>query len=154
MKPDPYHDIWHCVMGKWILAEEKERNTEGRNFILKFKNGMRASITIGIWTVKETVTRLMIRLAWFYKYPHSLEAEIRRIEVLDDKVFYVSPYDVVRVLDYTVWKTLNRNEVNINNPDNVFKLIDNISRYFSDEARNDLDRLTKNLKLYESYVEY
>jgi hypothetical protein len=141
-------------MGEWL--SENEKNTEGKYYVLRLKNNKRATLNIGLWTIRNTlIKRLMIRLAWFYKYPNSLEALIRRIEVLDDKVFYVSPYDVVEVIAYVPWKKiLRKDEVNINNLDDVFRLIEDISKYFPDEAKKDLDILIKNLRSYESYVEY
>ena len=151
---DLYHEKWIETMSKWL--SENEKNTEGRYFVLRLKNNKRATLNIGLWMIRNTlIKRLMIRLAWYYNYPYSLDAIIRRIEVLDDRIFYVAPYDVVEIIAYVPWKKiLRKDEVKIDNLDDVFKLIDNISRYFSDEARKDLDILIKNLRSYESYVEY
>jgi hypothetical protein len=145
-----YHEKWIETMGEWL--SEKEKNVERKYYVLRLGN-KRATLNIGVWTKGDLVKRLMIRLTWFYKYP-SLEALIRRIEVLDDRIFYVSPYDVVKVLDYTVYRVLRKNEVKIDNPDDVLRLVEKISKYFSDETKKDLNRIIKNLKNYESYVEY
>jgi len=142
-----YHEKFMC---EWTT---EEGNVEHKYYFLRLKNNTRAILNIRIWTVKETVARLTIRLAWFHKYPYD-EAEVRRIEILGDKIFYVSPYDVVKILDYVPFKTLKRDEIDISNLDNVLRFIDNISRYFSDKAKNDLDRLVRNLRSYESYEEY
>jgi hypothetical protein len=147
---DFYHEKFIETMGKWILAEG---NVENRSFVMKLKLG-RGVITIGIWTIKDKVVRLMIRLSHFYKFPYSLDTIIRRIEVLDDRIFYVAPYDVVRVLDYTVYRVLRKDEVNISNLDDVFRLVNKFSKYLSDETQKDLNRIIEHLKKYESYVEY
>jgi len=152
---DLYHEKFIETMAEWI--NEKERNVERRYYVLRLRDGAkRATLNIGVWTIKkDLVKRLLIRLAWFYKYPYSLEAEVRRVEMLNDKVFYVIPGDVVKVLAYVPWKKmLRKDEVKIEKPDDVFRLLDEISRYFPDDARNDLKRITKNLEKYESYVEY
>ena len=154
MKTDLYHDKWIETMSEWI--SENEKNVEHKYYVLKLRDNKRATLNIGVWTVRNSlVKRLLVRLAWFYKYPYSLEAEVRRVEMLDDKVFYVAPYDIVNVIAYVPWKKmLRRDEIDINSPNSVFKLIEDISKYFPDEARKDLDILLKNLKSYESYVEY
>ena len=154
MSPDIYHDKFIETMQEWI--SEKEKNIERKYHVLKLRNDKRATLNIGVWTIKrDLVKRLLIRLAWFYKYPYSLEAEVRRVEMLNDKVFYVIPGDVVKVLAYVPWKKmLRKDEVKIEKPDDVFRLLDEISRYFPDDARNDLKRITENLKNYESYVEH
>jgi hypothetical protein len=154
MSPDIYHEKWIETMGEWL--SENEKNVEGKYYVLRLKNNKRATLSIGIWMIRNTlIKRLLIRLAWFYKYPYSLEALIRRIELLDDKVFYVAPYDVVEVIAYVPWKkVLRKDEVKIEKLDDIFRLLDEISRYFPDEARKDLDILIKNLRSYESYVEY
>jgi len=154
MSPDIYHDKFIETMAEWIGS--KENRVEGKYYVLKLRDNKRATLNIGIWTIeRDLVKRLLIRLAWFYKYPYSLEAEVRRIEILNDEVFYVSPYDVVEVIAYVPWKKiLKRNEIIIEKPDDVFRFLDELSKYFPDEARKDLDILLKNLRSYESYVEY
>jgi hypothetical protein len=153
MSRDTYHEKWVETMGEWL--SENEKNIEVKYFVLRFKNNTRATLNIGIWTVKEIVARLMIRLAWFYDYPYTLKAVRRRIDVLDDRIFYVSDYDIVEVLDYTVYRVLRKEEIKIESPDDVFRFLDDISKYFQrDEAQKDLNRIIENLKKYESYVEY
>jgi hypothetical protein len=158
MKRDLYHEKFLDVMTEWIGS--KENRVEGKYYVLTLKDERfirppKATVTIGIWSIRDIVVRLMIRLAWFYKYPYSLEALIRRIEILDDKVFYVIPGDVVKVLEYIPWKkVLRKDEVKIEKLDDIFRLLDEISRYFSDDVKIDIGIIIENLKNYESYVEY
>jgi len=154
MSPDIYHEKFIEVMNEWIV--ENKRNVEGRYYVLRLRNNKRGTLSVGIWTIKEDlIKRLLVRLAWFYLYPSLKDAEIRRIEVLGDKIFYVIPEDIVKVLEYVPWKkVIRRDEINIDSPDDIFRLLDEISKSFSDETRNDLKRITENLKNYESYVEH
>ena len=154
MSPDIYHEKFIEVMNEWIV--ENKRNVEGRYYVLRLRNDKRGTLSVGIWTIKgDLVKRLLVRLAWFYLYPSLKDAEIRRIEVLGDKIFYVIPEDIVKVLEYVPWKkVIRRDEINIDSPDDIFRLLDEISKSFSDETRNDFKRITENLKNYESYVEY
>jgi len=154
MSPDIYHEKFIEVMNEWIV--ENKRNVEGRYYVLRLRNNKRGTLSVGIWTIKEDlIKRLLVRLAWFYLYPSLKDAEIRRIEVLGDKIFYVIPEDIVKVLEYVPWKkVIRRDEINIDSPDQVLAFLNELSRYFSEESKKDLDILIKNLKAYESYVEY
>jgi hypothetical protein len=158
MKRDLYHEKFLDVMTEWIGS--KENRVEGKYYVLTLKDERfirprKATVTIGIWSIRDIVVRLMIRLAWFYKYPYSLDAEMRKLEVLKDKVFYLVLGDIDKVVAYIPWKRLvKRDEININNPDDIFKLMKEISRYLPDEAREDIVRLVNIVSSYESYVEY
>ena len=158
MSPDIYHDKWIETMEKWVKSEEN--HTEGKHYILTLKKiglvkSPKATITVGVWTVKDEIMRLMIELKWFYLYPYSLIAEERRIEVLEDQVYYVLLGDVVKVVEYAkLERTLRKNEIDISNPDSIFRLINEISERFSDDVKIDIGIIIKNLKNYESYVEY
>jgi hypothetical protein len=158
MCKEMYHERWIEVMEKWIKSEEN--HTEGKQYILTLKKiGVKklpkAVITIGVWSVKDEIMRLMIELEWFYLYPYSLIAEERRIEVLRDEVYYVLLGDVVKVIEHVrLGKVLRKNEVDISNLDSIFHLIDEISKSFSDDVKIDIGIIIKNLKNYESYVEY
>jgi hypothetical protein len=158
MYKEMYHERWIEVMEKWVKSEEN--HTECKQYILTLKKiGIKklpkAVITIGVWSVKDEIMRLMIELKWFYLYPYSLSAEERRIEVLRDEVYYVLLGDVVKVIEYVgLGKVLRKNEVDISNLDSIFHLIDKISKSFSDDVKIDIGIIIENLKNYESYVEY
>jgi len=158
MKRDLYHEKFLDVMTEWIGS--KENRVEGKYYVLTLKDERfirppKATVTIGIWSIRDIVVRLMIRLSYFYKYPYSLDAVMRKLEVLKDKVFYVAPYAITEVIAYVPWKkVLRKDEVKIEKLDDIFRLLDEISRYFPDEAREDLVRLVNIVSSYESYVEY
>jgi hypothetical protein len=110
------------------------------------------ALNVAMWYTEDKVYRVMIEISWFYKYP-STEAIRRRIEILQDEVYYIISGDIVEVIASLTWKELSRDEIDISTPQNVLKLVKEILHLIED-TRKDLEKQIRNIELYESYVEY
>jgi translation initiation factor IF-1 len=151
MLPKAYDEKLYETIKRW--AKSKERDEEIRRLIFRIEDGKIAIINIGIWTIENLIVRLVISVDLFYRYPYTTEAIRRRIEMLEEKMFYISLDDEPKMMTDMTWgKRMRKNEIKIT-PQDILRLMKEISIHMPETTKEDLNRLIKKLERYNRYAE-
>jgi replicative DNA helicase len=95
----------------------------------------------------------VISVDLFYRYPYTTDAIRRRIEMLEEKIFYISLDGEPKMMTDMTWgRRIRKNEIKID-PQDIFRLMKEISRHMPETAKEDLNRLVEKLERYNRYAE-
>ena len=151
MLPKTYDNKLYETIKRW--AKSKERDEEIRRLVFRIENMKIAVMNIGIWTAEDLIVRLVISVDLFYRYPYTTDAIRRRIEMLEEKIFYISLDGEPKMMTDMTWgRRIRKNEIKID-PQDIFRLMKEISRHMPETAKEDLNRLVEKLERYNRYAE-
>jgi len=151
MLPKTYDNKLYETIKRW--AKSKERDEEIRRLVFRIENMKIAVMNIGIWTAEDLIVRLVISVDLFYRYPYTTDAIRRRIEMLEEKIFYISLDGEPKMMTDMTWgRRIRKNEIKID-PQDIFRLMKEISRHMPETAKEDLNRLVEKLERYSRYAE-
>jgi len=151
MLPKTYDNKLYETIKRW--AKSKERDEEIRRLVFRIENMKIAVMNIGIWTAEDLIVRLVISVDLFYRYPYTTDAIRRRIEMLEEKIFYISLDGEPKMMTDMTWgRRIRKNEIRID-PQDIFRLMKEISRHMPETAKEDLNRLVEKLERYSRYAE-
>ena len=151
MLPKTYDNKLYETIKRW--AKSKERDEEIRRLVFRIENMKIAVMNIGIWTAEDLIVRLVISVDLFYRYPYTTDAIRRRIEMLEEKIFYISLDGEPNMMTDMTWgRRIRKNEIRID-PQDIFRLMKEISRHMPETAKEDLNRLVEKLERYSRYAE-
>ena len=149
--PKVYDDKLYETTRRWVKAKDKDE--ESRRFVFRVEDEKMAIMNINIWTIRDLIVRLVISVDLFYRYPYTTEATRRRIEMLEEKMFYMKFDEEMKMLADVTWRRrIKRDEIKID-PQDIFRLMREISKYMPETAREDLNMLIERLERHRRYTE-
>jgi len=151
MMPKVYDDKLYETTRRWVKAKDKDE--ENRRLVFRIEDEKMAIMNINIWTIRDLIVRLVISVDLFYRYPYTTEATRRRIEMLEEKMFYMKFDEEMKMLADVTWRRrIKRDEIKID-PQDIFRLMKEISKYMPETAREDLNMLIERLERHKRYAE-
>jgi len=151
MMPKAYDDKLYETTRRWVKAKDKDE--ENRRFVFRVEDEKMAIMNINIWTIRDLIVRLVISVDLFYRYPYTTETTRRRIEMLEEKMFYMKFDEEMKMLADVTWRRrIKRDEIKID-PQDIFRLMKEISKYMPETAREDLNMLIERLERHKRYAE-
>jgi len=151
MMPKVYDDKLYETTRRWVKAKDKDE--ENRRLVFRIEDEKMAIMNINIWTIRDLIVRLVISVDLFYRYPYTTETTRRRIEMLEEKMFYMKFDEEMKMLADVTWRRrIKRDEIKID-PQDIFRLMKEISKYMPETAREDLNMLIERLERHKRYAE-
>jgi len=149
MMPKVYDDKLYETTRRWVKAKDKDE--ENRRFVFRVEDEKMAIMNINIWTIRDLIVRLVISVDLFYRYPYTTETTRRRIEMLEEKMFYMKFDEEMKMMADVTWgRRIRRDEIKID-PQDIFRLMKEISKYMPETAKEDLNMLIERLERHKRY---